>query len=96
MYKRQVQKHLCKNDLQLLKEIEERHSYKIVQNNIAVPTFLHTSETSTLGKKEENKIQADKMKFSISAQGYSLLGTKRNENIRQELKIEFFYTKFFF
>ena len=55
---------------------------------VAVPTFLYASETWTLGKGEEKKIQAAEMRFLRSVQGFSLLDRRRNIDIRQDLKIQ--------
>ena len=54
---------------------------------VSVPTFLYSSETWTLGKRDVQRIQAAEMKFLRGAQGCSLLDRRRNEDITCDLNI---------
>jgi hypothetical protein len=54
---------------------------------MAVPLLLYGSETWTVKKEDKMRIQAEKMKFSWSVKGFTVMDKIRNEEIRKELEV---------
>jgi hypothetical protein len=53
-----------------------------------IPTVIHTYESQTLMKRNKLRIYKHrKLKYLRSLSGYSLMGNKRNENIKKEVNI---------
>ena len=55
---------------------------------MAVLTFNYGSETQTMSVREISRIQATEIKFLRFIAGHTILDVKRNNQIRQELKVE--------
>jgi hypothetical protein len=54
---------------------------------MAIPTLLYGSECWTLTKRQKSRLDAAEMCFLRSVAGYRVIDHRRNEDIREGLKI---------
>jgi hypothetical protein len=51
------------------------------------PTLVYGSESWTIKKQDEKRLEAAEMRFMRWTAGYTILDMKRNENILEEMQI---------
>jgi hypothetical protein len=52
------------------------------------PTLVYGSESWTIKKQDEKRLEAAEMRFMRWTAGYTILDKKRNEHILEEMQIE--------
>ncbi|XP_039281346.1 uncharacterized protein LOC120350716 [Nilaparvata lugens] len=80
--------YICGTIHRTLKNKVKRVTKLKFYKTMAIPVLMYESESWVVGRKEISRIQAAEMRFLRSVKGCTRLDLLRNEDIREELKVE--------